>query len=88
MKITLTEIRYEKKQGTKTVWVETEREQREITEKQYKNIIDAAPFFRRLGGSEYLERGYTECGYRVVRMLSTSPDKEYRTERLFNFVWE
>lgn len=88
MKITLTEIRFEKKQGTKTVWVETEREQREITEKQYKNIIEAAPFFRRLGGSEYLERGYTECGYRVVRMLSTSPDKECRTERLFNFVWE
>lgn len=88
MKITLTEISYTKKPGTKTVWVETEREQREITEKQYKNIVDAAPFFRRLGGSEYLERGYTECGYRVVRMLSTSPDKEHRTERLFNFVWE
>jgi hypothetical protein len=88
MKIKLTKISYEKKAGTKTVWVETEREKREITEEQYKNIIDAVPFFRRLGGSEYLERGYTECGYRVVRILSTSPNKECRVERRFNFVWE
>ena len=81
----VTTIRSELKEGRKTVYNELSREVESITEEQYNNIVDAAPFFRRLGGSEYLERGYTPKGYMVTRILSKSPDRENKTERIFNF---
>ena len=77
--------RYELKPGTKTVWQEVETETQEITERYYRNCVDASPFFRRLGGSEYLERSYTGRGYLVTRIISKSPDRTMKTIRTFKF---
>jgi hypothetical protein len=87
-KIKMETIKQEKKQGTKTVWETKQTENENITEQQYKNIIEAAPFFRRLGGSESMQKAYTCKGYTVVRNISTSPDKQNRTIRSFEFSWE
>jgi len=59
----------------------------EITETQYNNITsdDTLKWFRRLGGTETATRGYTERGYNVVKLISTSPDKETRVIREFSF---
>ena len=85
--ITMTKKKYGIKPGTSKTWQELESRTEEITNKQYRNITndETLKFFRRLGGSEYAERGYTSQGYKVVRLLSTSPDKQKRTERIFSF---
>jgi hypothetical protein len=72
-----------RKLGTKTVWETYKTEKRDITEEEHKNMVEAAPWFRRLGGSESLTRSYTRRGYKVIRIISTSPNKEER--RVFNF---
>ena len=85
MKITLNEKRYELKAGTKTVFKLIEEETREITEEYYDNFVNSAPFFRRLGGSEFLVRGYTARGYRVVSMTSKNPERTAKVIRDFDF---
>ena len=80
-----TNRKQEKKPGTKTVWQTTKEETRLITELEYNNIVNAAPYFRRLGGSESLTRQYTYDGYKVTNIISTRPDKEARTIHIFNF---
>lgn len=77
---------YRKKPGTSTVWELTESETLDMDEQAYTNCVEAAPFFRRLGGSEYLERGYTSHGYRVVKIISTSPGKTEKHIRRFSFT--
>jgi hypothetical protein len=59
----------------------------EITETQYNNITndDTLKWFRRLGGTETATRGYTERGYNVVKLISTSPNKDTRVVRTFSF---
>jgi N-acetyl-anhydromuramyl-L-alanine amidase AmpD len=42
-------------------------------------------FFRRLGGSESVQRAYTCYGYKVDKLTSTSPDKQTKVIREFNF---
>ena len=85
--ITCTTERQEKKVGTKTVFITVEKTVEVITEERYNKIIcaDTLSFFRRLGGSEYVSREYTCCGYKIARSISTSPDKEKRTIRTFDF---
>jgi len=81
----MTSIRYELKPGTKTVWVETSKADETITEDVYQNIIDACGWFRRLGGSEWLERNYTPKGYKVCRLISKSPCRTKKTVRIFDW---
>lgn len=81
----LTTIRSEKKPGTKTVYTEKERTTKDISREQYFNIVDAAPFFRRLGGSESIQKNYTPYGYIPVKIISKSPCRELKTERIFIF---
>jgi len=80
-------IKLVKNPNTKTTYLEESRGVEEITETQYKNICsdDTLKWFRRLGGSESAERGYTCRGYRVVKLTSTSPNKQSKTIREFNF---
>jgi hypothetical protein len=87
MKITLKTTNLEKKQGTKTAYKVVKVESREITEQEYKNITspETIRFFKRLGGSESLTRAYTSRGYNIVKVVSTSPDKENKTVREFEF---
>jgi hypothetical protein len=72
------------KPGTKTVWQTIETEEKIIKEREHFLLVDACPFFRRLGGSEYTERSYTGYGYNVVKMISTNPDRSERHVRHFS----
>jgi hypothetical protein len=82
---TVTTTKQELKEGTKTVFTTLEWQTREFDSEYYDNCVDAAPFFRRLGGSETLTRCYTSQGYKVYRMVSKSPCKTMRTIREFNW---
>ena len=77
-------IKYTKKPNTKTVWIEIVRETKDIDRQTYDHIVAASPFFRHLGGSETITRAYTQHGYLPVEIVSTSPDKQDRTRRVFD----
>lgn len=79
--------RFVKKEGTKTVWLEQSREEHFITESTYHNCVsdDTIRFFRTLGGSETVTREYTKWRYTVTKIVSTSPDKQNKTVREFEF---
>jgi hypothetical protein len=87
MQVTLKTTKLVKKENTKTVYNVESIETKQIDWEQYKNIIDpkTSQFMRRLGGSESITKGYTCRGYNVVKVVSTSPDKENRTIRQFEF---
>lgn len=74
---------YELKEGTKNAWRETGTLTQDIPEQRYRNSVEAAPFIRRLGGSEYLERNYTRQGYQVTRIISKSPNRTQKTIRVY-----
>ena len=82
---TVTSTNYELKDGTKTVWNEVATFTQELREEYYNNVIDAAPFMRRLGGSETLTRSYTCNGYVVTKLVSKSPCKTIK--RVFEFTF-
>lgn len=86
-KIILTETRLEKKEGFKNAYRVVETETKEITEQQHKNITDkdTQKFFRRLGGSERGIFGYTCLGYKVIRLISYSPNRVIKVIREFTF---
>ncbi len=84
-KIKMTKNSYKKKPGTQTVWVLEKTETNDINTEQYNNIIEAAPFFKSLGGTERTKRGYTSQGYKVISVISISPDKELKSEYNFDF---
>ena len=83
-KITLTTKRYEKTSSGKS-WkknpVETDEEV--ISPKKFELIISSIPFFRDLGGSERVTKGYTIAGYIPKQLTSISPDKEVKIVRSF-----
>lgn len=58
-----------------------------ITETEYKNIVseNTQKFFRNIGGSERATREYTEKGYLITRLTSTSPSKVDRSVYTFRF---
>lgn len=87
MEILMTQTRLEKNPDTKTTYIEVETKTEPITEKQYNNITndDTLRWFRRLGGSETAQRGYTAWGYNIVRLISSSPDRSIKTIREFTF---
>jgi len=88
LQITMTKQKLIKKPGTKTVYELTETETETITETQYLNIINSASFFRRLGGSCTQQKTYTNAGYRIYKDILTSPDKETKTIREFQFDYK
>ena len=83
-KITLITKRYEKTSSGKS-WkknpVETNEEV--ITPKKFELIISSIPFFRDLGGSERVTKGYTIAGYIPVELSSISPSRETKIVRSF-----
>ena len=79
-KVSMETIRYKKK-GSR--WVETEREEKQITEKIYENVINSKHFFTNLGGSERHSKSYTYIGYIVTTVSSISPDRQNKTVRYF-----
>lgn len=85
IQITLTETRLSKNPNTKTTYVVESKKVEPITEKQYNLYIDSVSFFRRLGGTESLQRAYTCYGYKVYKLTSKSPDKQTKVIREFKF---
>ena len=85
--ITQTHLHQSRKPGTKTVWQTDKTEVDEISEEQYNKCVEAAPFFRRMGGSETLTHEYTSWGYKVTRIISTRPDREARSIFKFTFKY-
>ena len=85
LQITLITEKYELKEGRKTVFELKETETKIIDSETHKMIVDASPFFKKLGGSEVLERSYTCAGYVVTKITSKSPDRDVKTVRKFKF---
>lgn len=83
--INLTVENYSKKVGTKTVWNLIDKETKTINNEQYKNIVDAKGFFKRLGGSESHTKPYSRNGFCVTKIISVSPDKQSKMVKLFTF---
>lgn len=76
-----------KNPNTKTTYTEVSKTEEEIDLEQYHNITnkDTMTWFRRLGGSETATKAYTSQGYKTVKLISTSPNKEHKTIREFKF---
>jgi hypothetical protein len=89
LQIILTQKEYTKNPNTKTTYLFNYEESREITEKEFFNMTntDTLKFFRRLGGTESAIFGYTCNGYKVTKLTSTSPDKQTKIVRTFNFIY-
>ena len=83
-KITLITKRYERTSSGKS-WkknpVETNEEV--ISPKKFELIISSIPFFRDLGGSERVTKGYTIAGYIPVELSSISPERKTKIVRTF-----
>jgi len=77
------EIIHYKKQGS--CWVETRREIEVSSNIYYCNVIDAVPFFRRIGGRERVKCSYTRYGYIPYFVSSISPSGEEKVTREFKF---
>ena len=82
-----TKTKLEKKAGTKNAYREVSKEVTEITERQHELTTndDTIKWFRRLGGSQSVTHGYTYAGYVVIKLVSTSPDKQNKTVREYKF---
>jgi hypothetical protein len=68
-------------------WKLYETETEAVDLKTVERIADSVKFFRRLGGTETLVKGYTCAGYNPVKLTSTNPDKTARTIRTFNYFY-
>lgn len=89
IKIIQTTTRFIKNPNTKTTYIQTEQEQRECTETEHHNATgkDTMQWFKRLGGSESRVMAYTCNGYKCIKNISTSPDRQNRTVREYDFKY-
>lgn len=76
-----------KNPDTKTTYFIDSIENSLLTEKQFNlTICDGTlSWFCRIGGAETVLRSYTSFGYTVYKLISTSPDRQNRTIREFQF---
>lgn len=89
MKIILTTTKFVKNPNTKTTYIEVEKETKEIPEQHYINATskNTVRFMKRLGGSESSVMAYTCAGYKCVKSVSISPDRENKTVREYSFTY-
>lgn len=83
VKVTMTE--QSPKPNTKRGWVTDDVWETYWDEAHYTNYVQAAPTFRKMGGTETVQKGYTPRGYLPVKIFSTSPGKDYRRIAEFDF---
>lgn len=78
---------FRKNPNTKTTYILESTEVENIDEKTHGMTTSEATCktFRRWGGSETVERAYTNQGCKVVKLTSTSPDKKTKIVRTFKF---
>jgi|TARA_R110000772_G_scaffold259372_1_gene376977 hypothetical protein len=76
-----------KNQNTKTSYLTESVKEKLLTERQYNLTVnkDTLKWFRTLGGSETAQKSYTSYGYVIYKLTSTSPDKEIKNIREFQF---
>lgn len=89
LQITLTTTEYKKNPNTKTSYTLVSIETKVISSKQHglTTSEETCKWFRRLGGSETVTRSYTCDGYKVTKLVSTSPDKQIKKVREYSFKW-
>ena len=82
-----TKTEYIKNPDTKTTYIQVEKDVKEVNEKEYFLTVNdnTIKYFRRLGGKETVTRSYTCAGYKVTKLISTSPDKQIKIIREFSF---
>jgi hypothetical protein len=76
---TMTKTSYDRS-GSK--WTPTTTETSVVEWEEWRRVVEAGPFFRRLGATDRSYRSWTLRGHIVTRVVSTSPDRSLRT------VWE
>ena len=83
-KITLITKKYERTSSGKS-WKKNpvEIDEEIISPKKFELIISSIPFFRDLGGSERVTKGYTVAGFIPVELSSISPSRETKIVRSF-----
>ena len=83
--ITLTETRLTK--NPNTTYIVDSKKIETVTEKQHRltTCNDTVKWFRRLGGSETVQRSYTSAGYLVTKLTSLSPDRQTKVIREYKF---
>jgi hypothetical protein len=79
MKVTTFEL-----SGSK--FVEVSEKMKFIDEIELSMLIESCKFFRKLGGTETVNRNYTCRGYMPVKLTSKSPDKATKVVR--EFIYE
>jgi hypothetical protein len=87
LSIILTTKIFNLKSGTKTVYQLEKEETETISEKTYKSYVDSCKYFRRLGGTETVQYGYTSAGYRAEKIASKSPCKTLKVVRNFSLKY-
>ena len=86
-KIELTEIRYSKTDSGKSWRTKADSEEvRVITFNEYFNFLSSVDFFKGLGGSERVEKGYCIAGYIPTKLTSISPTKDAKIVRKFKIT--
>jgi hypothetical protein len=85
MRITMRKEEY--RRITKTTYELIDTETTEITESNYEKIVsnDTVKWFQSIGGSEVRVKKYTDCGYKVTKLTSKSPNRDLKTIRIFTF---
>lgn len=86
--VTETKQVYELKQGTKTSYKLIDEETQIVTNEQHERITEpeTLKYFRRLGGSETAQKGYTIGGYKVTKLTSKNADKTIKIVRTYKFT--
>lgn len=84
IEITLTTQNFELKPNRKTAYKLISEETKQIDELTYNRIVELPSGFKRIGSCRQT-KGYTCYGYKVVKDVATSPDKEYKTISRYDF---
>ena len=58
----------------------------EIEFNEYFNYLSSVEFFKNLGGTERVEKGYTISGYVPTKLTSISPNKDTKIIRSFRIT--
>ena len=86
-KIQLIEKRFSKTPSGKSWKANADKEKTTIISfKEYFNYISSVDFFKNLGGTERVEKGYTIAGYIPTKLTSINPSKDVKIIRQFKIT--
>ena len=90
LEITLITERYKKEENKKTVYKLVSEKTETIDIRVYNNITsdDTIKYFRRLGGTEIVQKRNTCIGHVITKLTGTSPDKQSTTVRNFKLEYK